>query len=558
MRSFLLLISSLGLCALPLEAQSPSRVFREDLLFPSAYTSRIAVDSTGHLYACSGSSLVGFLNTSVHWFQTKRLDPAGNVLWTRDYRPPGGFSERAYWLAVDSQDNVVVVGFAMSQQSAARDVVVLRYSPDGVLLHETRWNGGLAGSIGYKVVVGPQDEAYVQAAGAGAGGILQLLRVSPSGNLDWVRGLTPQGGTLVNVASGSLTVSPLGVVAYTAGIVNTDFFTACYDPGGNLLWSDQFSSGLGGGRDIKADALGNFYVCGAGVPAGGTVNSGVILKYDASGNRTWELGFNSPGSLGAWDSFARLAIDPQGGVVAVGQAQGLYRNWVVVKVTSGGSILWSDNYDGFSANDEFGVDVVVDDVGAVYACGSAGTPVPVPGNCTPPGFSGDVESTVVKWDASGARVWVETVPCSGQPTAITRDVRGGLAVATPGEIVRWLESPEILITQAGGALAGVSVLLSGLNTGNAYRSVFSLEPAPGGIGTGPYAGLFASDPNTLVAQLLLPFETPPFAVTATSAQFAVGPLSVPPGLRIEAVLLDATLLAGGTLSVSPAYGLDVH
>ena len=74
--------------------------------------------------------------------------------------------------------------------------------------------------------------------------------------------------------------------------------------------------------------------------------------------------------------------------------------------------------------------------------------------------------------------------------------------------------------------------------------VFSFEPAPGGVGTGPYLGLWASSLNTLVAQLQFPLGSPPFHYLATATAQAFGPYGAPPGFHVECVALG---LSAGVL-----------
>lgn len=78
-------------------------------------------------------------------------------------------------------------------------------------------------------------------------------------------------------------------------------------------------------------------------------------------------------------------------------------------------------------------------------------------------------------------------------------------------------------------------LLSGVETFH----LVSLEPAPGGPGTGPYLGLYTADVNALIAQAFSPAGSHPFHVVAVAPtyQFAV-PSGVPAGLTVEMVAFE--------------------
>jgi len=90
--------------------------------------------------------------------------------------------------------------------------------------------------------------------------------------------------------------------------------------------------------------------------------------------------------------------------------------------------------------------------------------------------------------------------------------------------------------QAGPG-APVSVTHSNLTPGKEYFGVFSTEPAPAGVGTGPFAGLWTSDLNFLLSQVALPLGTPLFHYVATAPTMTFGPWTVPP-MTVETLLFE--------------------
>lgn len=104
----------------------------------------------------------------------------------------------------------------------------------------------------------------------------------------------------------------------------------------------------------------------------------------------------------------------------------------------------------------------------------------------------------------------------------------------------------LLITQSGGPGSPVSVQNHNLTTGGEYFNVFSLEPCPGGVGTGPYLGLCAMNPvnaQFILDQIMLPTGSAPFHFIANASSVMWGPFSVPP-LTLDAVCFEFT---GGAL-----------
>jgi serine protease AprX len=111
------------------------------------------------------------------------------------------------------------------------------------------------------------------------------------------------------------------------------------------------------------------------------------------------------------------------------------------------------------------------------------------------------------------------------------------------------------VAQPAGPGTGVVLNAGGQVPGNEMFLVFSFEPAPGGVGTGPYLGLWTSSLNTLLAQTLLPLGSPPFHYLATATAQAFGPFGAPPGFYLECIAVG--LNAGALHGVSAVAGYTV-
>lgn len=408
-------------------AQSTVQEWETDLGFSNSYSSRIATDSLGNTYACSGTNLIGLGSTAVQFFQTSKVDPDGNLVWTRDHL--GGWNAFAYWLAIDSNDDVIVAGSALQAQSGPRDLVVVKYDSSGNTLWTYTFAAPTTGNSARRVEVDADDNIYVASVGAGPGGIVQISKLDPAGNLLWMDGYTPASG--VPIALRSLDVSPSGRSVVTSGINNFDFSTRVLDSSGTVEWSHTYAGGVGGPGDVKFGPDGSVYVCGAG-DAGGFI-AGVVVKYDPAGNLAWEHFYNGP--FGVWDSFLRLAINSAGHVIAVGRSAGvgLYTDWSTIELQPSGQLLWSQHYSGFDANDEWAVDVRTDASNRIYVLGRAGNTT---GPCVPPGLSDDVDTVAIRYSSGGDLEWVAEVGCTGQPSSIALAPGGGVVFNSPGSVIR--------------------------------------------------------------------------------------------------------------------------
>src|SRR5262249_51849660 len=101
----------------------------------------------------------------------------------------------------------------------------------------------------------------------------------------------------------------------------------------------------------------------------------------------------------------------------------------------------------------------------------------------------------------------------------------------------------------------VAITNANLDAGHEYYNIFSLEPCPGALGSGPYLGLCATETSFLAFQFLLPVGAAPFHVLAPASLATWGPYPVPP-ITLDGVCFDWT---GATLGpVSPVIRFTIQ
>ena len=128
-------------------------------------------------------------------------------------------------------------------------------------------------------------------------------------------------------------------------------------------------------------------------------------------------------------------------------------------------------------------------------------------------------------------------------------------IASP-YLARWSSpAPYLSFSQPGGAGAGVFLTNGWRVPGREYFNLYSLEPAPAGLGTGPYGGLYVSDVLTLIQQLLVSLESPPFHLIAALPTATYGPFVLPAGLAFEMISVYVT--SGVLGCMSPAVGYTI-
>jgi len=208
-------------------------------------------------------------------------------------------AEHAYDLAIQPDGMIVVVG------DAPGGMLVLRFRDDGTLdpTFGTQGQVVAAGASARANGVALQPDAKIVVAGENQTGASALARFASTGALDSTFGT---GGISVPIQS-----------AAGAGVLN----------------------------DVAVRPDGKLVFCGEGLPATGTINSGVVGRTTASGALDTTYGTHGYSTLTAQKGggFARLAIDSQGRAIAVGTVyydfpSGNVHNWLLGRFTAGGAL----------------------------------------------------------------------------------------------------------------------------------------------------------------------------------------------------------------------------
>jgi hypothetical protein len=115
----------------------------------------------------------------------------GTRLWARLYQAPATKGSAGARVAVDADGDVIVagtVGVAPPASATGRDVVVLKYSPDGVRKWVQRWDGAANGDdYAADLALDSAGTAYVAGGtrGATTGQDYLVVAVNPAGGLRW-------------------------------------------------------------------------------------------------------------------------------------------------------------------------------------------------------------------------------------------------------------------------------------------------------------------------------------------------------------------------------------
>jgi gliding motility-associated-like protein len=282
----------------------------------------IAIDAQNNVYTAgyiTGESAFGPNNTfssaqgNGDIYVTKYSEQ-GAMLWVKKFG--GNFSDRAYDIQVNSQNEVVVTGqffgtvnfdgFSLQSVSNSKDIFLVKLSPSGDVLWAISEGGPMAENV-YSLAVDSQDNIIMTGQFQGTaefGGQSFTSLINPqlgTYSYDIFVSKYNNNGSAIWAISGAAPYEDRGMALitdnqnniYLAGqfsenmtlsgqnVSNTAFnagFLAKLSPAGNLLWLNRLTGGMVLPYDINVSAQGEIIMCGDFL--------GTLIHQSSFGNQT--------------------------------------------------------------------------------------------------------------------------------------------------------------------------------------------------------------------------------------------------------------------------------
>ena len=266
----------------------------------------------------------------------RKYDPAGNVLWARQF----GTSDydRASDVAVDGSGNVLVVGHTWDAlegpNAGSADAFVRKYDPAGNVLWTRQFGtsaldyaSGVAVDGSGNVVVSGTTDGSLEGFSAGNSDAF-VRKYDADGNVLWTR----QFGTSEYDRARGVAVDGSGnvlVAGYTGGSLegtnagDADAFARKYDSDGDLVWTRQYgTSELDIAVDVAVDGSANVLVVGFTRGALEGPNAGAadafVRKHAPDGDLVWARQFGTSSN----EEANGVVVDSSGNVLVVGYTGG--------------------------------------------------------------------------------------------------------------------------------------------------------------------------------------------------------------------------------------------
>jgi len=326
----------------------------------------VAVDSDNNIIV-TGQIYDYHDDDNYYDYLTIKYNPAGNVLWSRIY--DSGNDDFARDVAIDSENNIIVSGIVEGPTAGAydRNHTVIKYDPDGNEIWPTpAVHSSMSGTYYSSHLAVDSANNIISSR------VIELTKYGPDGKIIWDKDtsglwITEWGQyfTVKNVAVDSKDDILVTGRIYLNNGPNWYYATAKYSGmDGALLWAvydptTASTTGTGTGYGIVVDSQDNVITTGRYPDL--TYRT---IKYDSNGNFLWKK--TSTAGRTGWG----VSVDSSDNIFMTGHGLvSLQDRAYSIQYAPDGTVLWNDAYDMNSSDHYFGQDIAVDNEENVVVAG---------------------------------------------------------------------------------------------------------------------------------------------------------------------------------------------
>jgi len=340
----------------------------------------VVMDSYGNII------IAGALNVSKNNYDifVAKYDIDGNQIWNNTWGQ--NYSNYGYSLALDSSDNIYVAGYIENKtNSDDRDICLVKYNSTA----HYQWNttfGGKGWDIGYGIAVDSLDNIYIvgYSESVDPNGDVVIIKYNSSGNIEFNKSWGGADNDLAYSVTRDKTDN-IYITGYTAsfGPNGSNIFLIKYNSSGTLKYNETWGgASIDEGRSLKLDSEGNIYVVGNTKSFGAKEYDIVLLKYNNSGELQWNFTWSGYKDDLGYD----IDLDSKKNIYITGTTQSLgdiNGNVCLLKFNNSGNFLWNKTFGG--ENIDIGCGIVLDNFSSIFITGSSNKNIclikylPIPG-----------------------------------------------------------------------------------------------------------------------------------------------------------------------------------
>lgn len=320
----------------------------------------MVLDDSCNIYVTC-SSFEGAALGNINWV-TLKYSPNGVLLWKQSLDWTLHKEDVPFSITLDNQNNVFVAGYVWAPPLPYQnfDIAIAKYNGiTGDLIWTNSYNCyEFFPEWGYSVTADDSGNAYVSGYSKRQSNpsqnVIVTIKYDSSGNQIWIREfLRATAEYAIPMYSEIDNENNTVICGNYNG--NTDFVTLKYNPQGDLLWSNYFN-GVGNNIDvcnaIHIDDSSYIYICGRSVNSG-TGTDLLLIKYKPDGDTSFVRYFDSGSNL--TDEAFAIAVDSTRNVYLTGRTTIIGSDFLTVKYSSTGDLLWQKTYSLPMTNIAYGI-----------------------------------------------------------------------------------------------------------------------------------------------------------------------------------------------------------
>lgn len=287
-----------------------------------------------------------------------KFDKDGDEMWNKSFDPNPNQHDVAYAVAVDSDDNITVVGYDRNTTNQDFQWRMMKFNSSGDVrrVYTTNPNTGNGSDRAYDVAVDSQDNIIVVGMDKEPGDYQwRVIKFDKYLDSIWEKTFNVSDGddqaygvavdscdNIIVIGRDSNTSDKLGYTEWSIMKLNST---------GDSIWNytKDWSTGYDQAWGVAVDSQDNIIVVGEDRNTTNNDSQWSIMKLKLNGDVLWNISVNPSGSA---DVARDVAVDSDDNIIVVGfdREPGNYQ-WRIMKIDKDKSLLWENTTDISSGND---------------------------------------------------------------------------------------------------------------------------------------------------------------------------------------------------------------